>query len=190
MELIASPCSWTWVKVLTSITWCHVCCRDMFHKDLSTGTQSTAMLSTVQEMMYFTKANLKRSYFRFASPPTTESPGQGLFKQLPTPGPKCWNCPSLRSCPLPIIPLSLSREEGMIHFFVGSHVKKPESGLFFWLDRKQYGWFALFQLAKMSPSVSYCWVCIFACFMSGEYTRDFVIKFLSAQSSWIWRMPK
>ena len=38
--------------------------------------------------------------------------------------------PSLRSCPLPIIPLCLSREEGMIHFFVGSHVKKPESGLF------------------------------------------------------------
>ena len=37
---------------------------------------------------------------------------------------------SLRSCPLPIIPLCLSREEGMIHFFVGSHVKKPESGLF------------------------------------------------------------
>ena len=37
---------------------------------------------------------------------------------------------SLRSCPLPIIPLSLSREEGMIHFFVGSHVKMPESGLF------------------------------------------------------------
>ena len=35
---------------------------------------------------------------------------------------------SLRSCP--IIPLSLSREEGMIHFFVGSQVKKPESGLF------------------------------------------------------------
>ena len=37
---------------------------------------------------------------------------------------------SLRSCPLPIIPLCLSRDEGMIHFFVGSHVKKPESGLF------------------------------------------------------------
>ena len=37
---------------------------------------------------------------------------------------------SLRSCPLPIIPLCLSREEGMIHFFVGSHVKMPESGLF------------------------------------------------------------
>ena len=38
--------------------------------------------------------------------------------------------PSLRSCPLPISPLCLSREEGMIHLFVGSHVKKPESGLF------------------------------------------------------------
>ena len=37
---------------------------------------------------------------------------------------------SLRSCPLPISPLCLSREEGMIHLFVGSHVKKPESGLF------------------------------------------------------------
>ena len=43
-----------------------------------------------------------------------------------------WNpmTTSLRSCPLPIIPLCLSREEGMIHFFVGSHVKKPESELF------------------------------------------------------------
>ena len=39
--------------------------------------------------------------------------------------PKC----SLRSCPVPIIPLCLSREEGMIHFFIGSHVKMPESGL-------------------------------------------------------------
>ena len=37
---------------------------------------------------------------------------------------------SLRSCPLPIISLGLSWEEDMIHFFVGSHVKKRESGLF------------------------------------------------------------
>ena len=37
---------------------------------------------------------------------------------------------SLRSCPLPISPLCLSREEGMIHLFVGSHVKMSESGLF------------------------------------------------------------
>ena len=95
MELIASPCSWSWVKVLTSITWCPVCCRDMFHKDLSTATESAAILSTAQEMMYFTKTNLKRSYFRFASPPTTESPGHDHFKQLP--GPKGWNCPC--GCP-------------------------------------------------------------------------------------------
>ena len=27
----------------------------------------------------------------------------------------------------------------------------------FWLDRKKYGWFALFQLAKMPPSISCCW---------------------------------
>ena len=37
---------------------------------------------------------------------------------------------SLRSCPLPIIPLCLSWEESMIHFFVGSYVKMPDSGLF------------------------------------------------------------
>ena len=37
---------------------------------------------------------------------------------------------SLRSCSLPISPLCLSREGGMIHLFVGSHVKMPESGLF------------------------------------------------------------
>ena len=88
MELIASPCSWSWVKVLTSITWCPVCCRDMFHKDLSTATESAAILSTAREMMYFTKTDLKRSHFRFASPPTTESPGHDHLKQLPTPGPR------------------------------------------------------------------------------------------------------
>ena len=60
----------------------------MFHKDLSTATKSAAILSTAREMMYFTKTNLKGSYFRFASPPTTESPGRDHFKQLPTPGPE------------------------------------------------------------------------------------------------------
>ena len=68
---------------------CPVCCRDMFHKDLSTATESAVIfLSTAREMMYFTKANIKRSYFPFASPPTTESPGHDHFKQLPTPGPE------------------------------------------------------------------------------------------------------
>ena len=35
--------------------------------------------------------------------------------------------------------------------------KKARIWTFFWLDRKQYGWFALFRLAKMPPSVSCCW---------------------------------
>ena len=53
---------------------------------------------------------------------------------------------SLRSCPLPISPLCLSREEGMIHLFVGSHVKMPETGLFpDWLgnntnDLRHFDW--------------------------------------------------
>ena len=64
-------------------------CRDMFHNDLSTATESATILSTKREiMMYFTKTNLKRSYFRFASPLTLESPGHDHLKQLPTPGPE------------------------------------------------------------------------------------------------------
>ena len=35
--------------------------------------------------------------------------------------------------------------------------KKARIWTFFWLDRNQYGWFALFRLAKMPPSVSCCW---------------------------------
>ena len=59
-------CSWTSFKVLTSISWCPVFCRDMFDKDLSTAIESNATLSTVREMMYFTKR--KRSYFRLPLP--------------------------------------------------------------------------------------------------------------------------
>ena len=69
-----------------TVWWFSVCCPDMFHKDLSTATESTTILSTAREMMYFTKTNLKRNYFRFVSPPTTESPGHDHFKQLPTRG--------------------------------------------------------------------------------------------------------
>ena len=76
MELIASRCSWSWVKVLNqlkSITWCPVCCRDMFHKDLSTATESAAILSTAREMMYFTKTNLKRVIFDLPRHPPRKS---------------------------------------------------------------------------------------------------------------------
>ena len=54
MGLIASPCSWSWFKVLTLISWCPACCQDMFQKGLSKGTESAVTLSTVREMMYFT----------------------------------------------------------------------------------------------------------------------------------------
>ena len=91
LGLITSPCSWTWFKVLTSISWCRVCCPDMFHKDLSTATESAATLSaatlsTMREMMYFTRT--KRRYFWFAQPPTPKSPRQDRFKVLPTLGTK------------------------------------------------------------------------------------------------------
>ena len=56
--------------------------------------------------------------------------GRKLYACINTRKLKGLDSSSLRSCPLPIIPLCLSREEGIIHFFVGSHVKKPESGLF------------------------------------------------------------
>ena len=35
--------------------------------------------------------------------------------------------------------------------------KKARIWTSFWLDRKQYGWFVLFGLAKMSLSISCCW---------------------------------
>ena len=89
--------SWSWVKVLMSVRWCPVCCRDMFHKDLSTATESAAILSTAREMMYFTKTNLKRSYFRFASPPTPKVHDMTTSNNSPPPGPKGWNCPC--GCP-------------------------------------------------------------------------------------------
>ena len=39
--------------------------------------------------------------------------------------------------PSPFISVICFPAEGMIQFFRRSHAKKPESGLFFWLDRKQ-----------------------------------------------------
>ena len=73
--------SWSWLKVLTLISWFPACCQDMFQKGLSKGTESAVTLSTVREMMYFTKT--KRCYFWFAPPPTPESPPQDRFKVLP-----------------------------------------------------------------------------------------------------------
>ena len=36
-------------------------------------------------------------------------------------------------------------------------MKNARNWTFFWLDRKQYGWFALFWLAKMPLSACCCW---------------------------------
>ena len=84
MGLIASPCSWSRFKVLTSISWCPVCCRDMFQRDLSTATGSAVTLSTVREMMYFTKT--ERSYFRFAPPaPYPRKSPTGPLQSTPHP---------------------------------------------------------------------------------------------------------
>ena len=83
MGLIASPSSWSWFKVLTSISWCPACCRDMFQKSLSTATDSAVTLSTVREMMHFTKT--KRSYFQFAPPLPPKVPDRTASKYTPHP---------------------------------------------------------------------------------------------------------
>ena len=90
MGLIASPSSWSWFKVLTSISWCPACCRDMFQKGLSTATDSAVTLSTVREMMHFTKT--KRSYFQFAPPLPPKVPDRTASKYSPPPGPNGWTC--------------------------------------------------------------------------------------------------
>ena len=64
---------------------------------------------------------------------------------------------SLRSCPLPIIPFVSLTGRGHDTFLCRITCKKARIWTFFWLDRKQYGWFVLFQLAKMLPSISCCW---------------------------------
>ena len=84
MELNASHCSWSWVKVLTSITWCPICCRDMFHKDLSTATESAAILLTAREMMYFTKT--KKIFFSIC--PATHPRKSGTWPLQTTPNPR------------------------------------------------------------------------------------------------------
>ena len=72
----------------------------------------------------------------------------------------------------------------MIHLFVGSHVKKTESGLFSdWIanntdDLRRSDWpKCRHPLVVVDFSLHFCLL------MSSEYTREFVIKFLPAQFS-------
>ena len=83
MGLIASHYSWSWFKVLTSISWCPVCCRDMFQKDLSTATESAVTLSTVREMMYFTE---KEKLFLICPAPYPRKSPTGPLESSPHPG--------------------------------------------------------------------------------------------------------
>ena len=57
---LTSPCSWSWDKVLTSITWCPVCCRDMFHKDLSTATRNDVFHKSKGKLFSICPANYPR----------------------------------------------------------------------------------------------------------------------------------
>ena len=70
----------------------------------------------------------------------------------------------------------------MIHFFVGSHVKKPESGLFSdWIgnntdDLRCSDWpKCRHPLVVVDFSLHFC--------LRNEYTREFVMKFLPVQFS-------
>ena len=58
---------------------------------------------------------------------------------------------------LSLLSLYVSHKKRDDTFLCRITCKKTGIWTFFWLDRKQYGWFALFQLAKMPPSVSCCW---------------------------------
>ena len=60
MELFASPCSRSWDKVLTSVTWCPVCCRDMFHKELSTATRNDIFHKNKAKLFSICPANYPR----------------------------------------------------------------------------------------------------------------------------------
>ena len=78
--------------------------------------------------------------------------------------------------PSPYYPF-MYMEEGTIHFFVGSHVKKPESGLFSdWIgnntdDLRCSNW----PLVVVDFSLHFC---LRNELMSSEYTGEFVMKFL------------
>ena len=56
--------------------------------------------------------------------------------------------------PSPYYPFMSLTRRGHDTFLCRITCKKARIWTFFWLDRKQYGWFALFWLAKMPTSVS------------------------------------
>ena len=74
----------------------------------------------------------------------------------------------------------------MIHFFYRSHARKPESGLLSdWIGNNTDDNLRCSDWPKRRHPLKLLLisVCIFACVMSSEYTREFVMKFLPAQFS-------
>ena len=71
MELITSPCSWSWVRC-----WRQLCDALYVAGTSFTATESAAILSTAREMKVRNMTTSNNS---------------------PPPGPKCWNCPC--GCP-------------------------------------------------------------------------------------------
>ena len=90
MELIASPCSWSSVKVL-SITWCPVCWRDMFHKDLSTATESAAPCQPREK--WCTSQKQREFIFDLPRPLPPKVRDMTASNNSPPPSPKGWTCP-------------------------------------------------------------------------------------------------
>ena len=94
MELIASPRSWSWVKVL-SITWCPVCCRDMFHKDLFTATESAAPCQPREK--WCTTQKQREVIFDLPRQLPPKVRDMTASNNSPPHGPKGWTCPC--GCP-------------------------------------------------------------------------------------------
>ena len=87
--------------------------------------------------------------------------------------------------PSPFISVICFREEGMIHFFHRSHAKKPESFSFL-IGQETIRMICAIPIGQNAVigQLLLISVCIFACVMSSEYTREFVMKFLPAQFSY------
>ena len=95
MEPIASLCSWSWVNVLL-IRWCPVCCRDMFHKDLSIATESAAPCQPREK--WCTSQKQRKVIFDL---PRQLSPKVGTWPLQTTPHPPARRAGLVLSCGCP-----------------------------------------------------------------------------------------
>ena len=90
MGLMAFPSSWSWFKVLTSISWCPACWRDMFQKGLSTATESPSLCQPCEK--WCTSQKQRQVIFVLSGPLPPKVPDRTASKYSPSPGPNGWNC--------------------------------------------------------------------------------------------------